>query len=139
MENTSLPRCVVPRSYDPTYPPQLIGFSDSGLLAIGCVFYIRHKLKDGNFEARLLTSKSKTAGIRKLSVPRGELMAFQMMAQCAEYIVNNLKLQIGEVYLLSDSQIVLNQLNKPASSFDIFHGSRIDLIQSLIKKLQLQD
>lgn len=133
MENVSLPRCVVPRNFDPNFKPQLIGFSDAGNMAVGFVFYIRHKLLDGTFEARILTAKSKTSGVRKLSVPRGELLGFQMMCETALYIMKKIELDISEVYLMSDSKIVLQQLQKPASSFDVFTGSRLDVIQTIIQ------
>lgn len=133
MKDISIPRCVTPRLHDASFLPQLIGFSDASMQAVGFVFYVRYKLLNGCFTARLLTSKAKTSGVRKLSVPRAELLAFQMLAQSTEYMLRVLDIKFSETILLTDSMIVINQLQKPANEMDVFTGSRIDLIQTILK------
>ena len=138
MKNVSVPRCVIPEERKVGELPHLVGFADAGVAAVGYVIYVRHKIKEGEWAARILTSKAKTGGVRKLSIPRGELLAFQMLIIALRYLMMNLDMKFAKVTALTDSQIVFHQLKKPASGFDTFTGSRIDLIKTIMDEYDIE-
>ena len=58
MEEVEVPRCIIPEDHDNTELPELIGFADAGEKALGYCVYIRHKLRNQSWEARILTAKA---------------------------------------------------------------------------------
>ena len=138
MKDVSLPRCITPKGYNPKKLPILVGFSDASQQAVGYVFYVRYELLDGTFEARILTAKARISGVRKLSVPRAELLAFQMMTQATEYLLTVLSLKFEKVINMTDSMIVIHQIQNSANEMDVYTGTRVDLIQSILQTYNIK-
>ena len=134
MEEVEVPRCIIPEDYDDAELPMLIGFADAGEKALGYCIYIRHKLRNQAWEARILTAKAKTAGVRKLSIPRAELLAFQMLSLGVQYVLKEIEMKFSKVIMFTDSKVVYQQLGKSPSSFDTYTGTRLDLIQTIVQQ-----
>ena len=69
-----IPRCYFPKTSH-IVSSQLHGFSDASELAYAGVVYLRQADSDGNIHISLVTSKTKVAPLKRLTIPRLELAA----------------------------------------------------------------
>ncbi|XP_057299540.1 uncharacterized protein LOC130630164 [Hydractinia symbiolongicarpus] len=101
----------VPRCYDGEniVDVQLHGFSDASLKSYGACIYLRFKHADGSFSTKLVTSKSKIAPIKPVTIPRLELYGAVMLAKLVKYVRDELSLvyDISVTRCWIDSSIVL--------------------------------
>ncbi|XP_060594284.1 uncharacterized protein LOC132748689 [Ruditapes philippinarum] len=79
-------------------------FVDSSIQAYGAVAYLCR-----NHESKLIFAKSRVAPLKKLSLPKLELMAAVIGARIANHLQQAMEVQ--EIIFWSDSQIVLHWLN----------------------------
>lgn len=115
----SLDKITIPRwvQIEPTSKLQLHIFTDASELAMGAAAYIRTTNIDGHFTANLLTSKTKVAPIKKLTMPRLELGAATIGAQLYQAIKRACHWKDIDVHFWSDSTIVIYWIRRdPALS-----------------------
>jgi hypothetical protein len=121
-------RITFPRRYFPslsTWPPNtsLHVFVDASVKAYGATAYITY-----GSEISLVMAKSRVAPLKKLTLPQLELMAAALGARLSSYLQTHL--QVSNVYLWSDSQIVLHWLTSKKELKRFVHN-RVTEIQSL--------
>lgn len=108
---------------------ELIGFSDaSGTTAYGCCIYLRCSNKNG-VQCNLLCSKSRINPIQKNgnTIPRLELNAALLLAKLIAKVYNTIKtkIAISNVYLFSDSKIVLAWIMTESIKLQAYVGNRV--------------
>ncbi|XP_043472974.1 uncharacterized protein LOC122505428 [Leptopilina heterotoma] len=107
------------------------GFSDASNVAYAAVVYVRLVLKSGEILTTLLSSRTKVAPIKVLSVPRLELCGALLLTQ----LVSAIKAVPAFANLTStywtDSTIVLAWLKRHASEWKTFVANRVAAIQSI--------
>ena len=126
-----LPRCYFDKSTDPALI-EMHGFSDASEAAYSAVVYLRITDKSGNVQTSLVSSKTKVAPIKRLSIPRLELCGAQLLAQLMHHIGNVLKIPLNHTYAWTDSTIVINWLDGSPKRFKTYVGNRISTIVDLI-------
>ncbi|GFS68838.1 integrase catalytic domain-containing protein [Trichonephila clavipes] len=89
----------------------LQGFADASEAAYGVVVYLQCFLHNGAAKGSILTSKSRVAPIRVISIPRLELCACVLLAQLVKKIRSTLRLNISDIVLHMYSTIALAWLN----------------------------
>ena len=109
---------------------QLHVFCDSSTKAYGAVAYLRH-----SGSTILLMAKSRVASIKAVTLPRLELLPILLGANLTNYIAQILEPIINgfQIYLWSDSQIVLSWLNSK-KKLPQFIAARVMKINKLTKK-----
>lgn len=114
---------------------QLIGFADAGsLTAYGCCIFIRVLHKEGMVSMHLLTSKSRVNPLSKpLTVPRLELNACLLLSKLMVkvYQAISIKVRIHDVFLFSDSQIVLAWIKTQQIQLNAYVANRVKVISDL--------
>ena len=110
--------------------PILIIFSDGSILAFGAVAYIRWKLKNGGYWARLIMAKCKIAPKNMLSIPRMELNGAVLGNRVKNFILKDTNMKFSKVYQLVDSSTVLGYAQKEYGAFKPYEGIRVAEIQS---------
>ncbi|XP_036341076.1 uncharacterized protein LOC118750467 [Rhagoletis pomonella] len=126
LESLTIPRyCLQPS----VQRLQLHGFCDASIRAYGCCIYARTVDPSGEVKVTLITSKSRVAPTRKLSLPKLELCGAHLLSQ----LYAKIKVNFGDTqyttYLWSDSQIVLHWIQKHSAALSTFVGNRISEIQ----------
>lgn len=123
----------IPRCYYPTetqlHSIQLHGFSDASESAYAGVRVVD---TSGNIHTALVTSKTKVAPIKRMTIPRLELCGAQLLAVTLHHVKELFRLPLECVYAWTDSTIVLNWLSGNSRRFKIYVGNRISHIVDLI-------
>ena len=130
VKNLNFPRSIKPENVDKDYLPDLICFGDGSKQAFCSLAYVRWKLLDGSFTCFLLTGKARVAPLRKLSVPRIELMGAVAAVRLAESVQKSMKIKFGKRYFLTDSSAVLGMITGDCSAFKEFVGTRTGEIKN---------
>ncbi|GFU04452.1 integrase catalytic domain-containing protein [Trichonephila clavipes] len=123
----------IPRRILVAFPEviEIHGFADASERCYGAAVYCKSKnLKSGTL-VRLITSKSRVAPIKSLTIPRLELCAAVLLAKLVKRVVAALQLETAELYLWSDSMIVLAWLRKEPMDLKTFVQNRVAKIQEL--------
>ncbi|GFW34798.1 integrase catalytic domain-containing protein [Trichonephila clavipes] len=114
----------------------LQGFADASDAVYGAVVYLQYFLHKGAAKVSILSSKSRVAPIRVISIPRLELCACVLLAQLVKKIRSTLRLNISDIVLHTDSTIALAWLNTPANRLKTFVANRVAKVQELTEGFQ---
>lgn len=128
LNNIRIPRHVIVEN---PISVELHGYADASEIAYGAVVYIRSTDNMGNVVARILTSKSKVAPLRTLSIPRLELCGALLLARLMNKVKNSMDIPFAHHFYWCDSTIVLAWLRSESRTFKTFVSNRISEIQSL--------
>lgn len=108
---------------------QLHGFADASNRAYGAVIYLRMVDLDGIINTNLLFSKSKVAPIKKVTIPRLELAAAELLSKLYVSVSQAMELQNVPYFLWSDSSITLQWMNKELCDLKLFVANRVKTIK----------
>ena len=107
---------------------QLHGFSDASENAYSAVTYFRFEDTLGNIHISLITSKTKVAPIKRLTIPRLELCGAYLLADLLSHVKEVFHIPMCDTYAWSDSTIVIDWLNGNLRRFKTFVGNRVSHI-----------
>ena len=112
----------------------LVIFCDGSLVAFGAAAYWRPGELNQSGSAHLISSTVGICNRKKTTAPRAELLAACKAKDLYLSVFPSLEAMftVTSTYLITDSTIVLAQLQRPGGAFNIFTGSRIDSIQNSI-------
>ncbi|GFX36629.1 integrase catalytic domain-containing protein [Trichonephila clavipes] len=123
----------IPRRILVAFPEviEIHGFADASERCYGAAVYCKSKNLKSETLVLLITSKSKVAPIKSLTIPRLELCSAVLLAKLVKRVVAALQLETAELYLWSDSMIVLAWLRKEPMDLKTFVQNRVAKIQEL--------
>ncbi|GFW00940.1 uncharacterized protein TNCV_1761781 [Trichonephila clavipes] len=123
----------IPRRILVAFPEviEIHGFADASEWCYGATVYCKSKNLKSETLVRLITSKSRVAPIKSLTIPRLELCAAVLLAKLVKRVVAALQLETAELYLWSYSMIVLAWLRKERMDLKTFVQNRVAKIQEL--------
>ncbi|GFX68474.1 uncharacterized protein TNCV_2004881 [Trichonephila clavipes] len=123
----------IPRLIFVAFPEviEIHGFADASERCYGAAVYCKSKNLKSETLVQLITSKSRVAPIKSLTIPRLELCAAVLLAKLVKRGVAALQLETAELYLWSDSMIVLAWLRKEPMDLKTFVQNRVAKIQEL--------
>jgi hypothetical protein len=108
-------------------------FGDASGKALAVCAYLITKSKD-KITSHILMAKTKVAPIKQVTMPRMELIAMFMASNLAQYLVNELDLEVLRVYFFSDSKITL-QWNEKTSAQTVFVKNKVTAIREKQRSL----
>ncbi|GFX91156.1 uncharacterized protein TNCV_1245711 [Trichonephila clavipes] len=121
-------RCIV---HPQATRVELHGFADASEKCYGAVIYCRSQSPDGTTTVKLVTSKSRVAPVKSVTMPRLELCAAVLLAKLIKRVETALQMKTPPVYLWSDSTIVLAWIQKEPNLLKTFVANRVATIQHL--------
>ena len=124
------------QSDSPVLESQLHAFSDASSQGYGGVVYLRLRHADTSISVSLVTSKTKVAPIKQLTIPILELSAVLLTARLLNTVAKDLQIPTPHLYAWTDSTIVLGWLNNSAGNWKIFVSNRISQVLSVISSSQ---
>jgi len=132
-EMSQLSKVVIDRCVKPLYAqgnPILICFSDASKEAYGAVSYIRWGTNSGQFETRLLASKSRIAPVKTLTIVRLELLGAVLSKRLRNSIEKETRVKFDRVLHIVDSEIVRAMIQRESYGFNTFASTRIGEIRN---------
>ncbi|GFX76405.1 integrase catalytic domain-containing protein [Trichonephila clavipes] len=125
-----IPRKILDSSGDSS-EVQIHTFSDASQKAYGAAAFLRVKHKD-RVSVDLVTSKSRVAPLKRLSLPRLELMGALLAARLAKEVKKILDQKCStRAFFWTDSQVTLHWIKGPSHRWKPFVANRVREIQSL--------
>lgn len=112
----------------PTHSYSLHGFADASELAYGAVIYVRVECANGT-ECTLITSRSRVAPVKTVTIPRLELCAAVLLSELIQTVRNACDFRYIRTVLWTDSSIVLQWMSKDAGTLKPFVHNRIQAIR----------
>ena len=103
-------------------------FCDASVNGTGHVIYIRSFTTSGEKHLAFVSANSRIAPRAVLSIPRLELRAAVDGAIATQQIVQDLKLDPSDVFLYSDSKVVIGYLQNSSRRFSRYVTRRVGLI-----------
>ncbi|KFM77752.1 hypothetical protein X975_01402, partial [Stegodyphus mimosarum] len=110
---------------------EIHGFADASERCFGAAVYCKSSDSSGRTLVRLITSKSRVAPLKSLTIPRLELCAAVLLTKLVKKVLTALKLAVTHVYYWSDSMIVLAWIQREPVDLKTFVQHRVATIQSL--------
>lgn len=128
LSSISLPRHILQKNKS----VQIHGFSDASEKAYSACVYIRLITNDGQVQTHLVIAKTKVAPVKRLSVPRLELLGAHILSKLIQLVFDTYKeyVKFEEVYAWCDSSIVIAWLRSSSHEWRTFVSNRITLILS---------
>ncbi|XP_075158168.1 uncharacterized protein LOC142231443 [Haematobia irritans] len=116
----------VPRwvDFSPESDVQFHAFCDASERAYGAALYIRIRNKN-NISTHLISSKTKVAPVKTISIPRLELCGAVLLADMVDNLLTQLECERYTLYCWTDSMIVMSWLASPPCVWTTFMANRV--------------
>ncbi|XP_055623293.1 uncharacterized protein LOC129766719 [Toxorhynchites rutilus septentrionalis] len=108
-------------------------FSDASEAAYGACIYARTISQTGLIKVELLSSKSRPAPLKRVSIARLELCGALLAAKLYQKVRHALKMDDTEAWFWSDSTVVLCWLRSPSYVWPTYVANRVSQIQEWTK------
>ena len=106
-------------------------FGDASEVAYGAVAYYKTYDVNGVSDVSLMYCKSKVAPLKKITLPRLELLACNMAAETAKYIKDEMNIPNVKTFLWSDSRIALCWIKSSSKQYKTFVSNKISQIHEI--------
>ncbi|XP_043474380.1 uncharacterized protein LOC122506331 [Leptopilina heterotoma] len=115
---------------------ELHGFSDASQLAMSAVIFIKSTNSQLEPKISLICAKTKVAPLKRITIPRMELTAAQLLTRLMIYVQNTLELSNSPVFMWTDSQVTLNWIQSHPSQWKDYVRNRVSFIQDQLPHAQ---
>ena len=123
-----LNRCYI-LSSDTLISRELHCFSDASELAFGAVCYMRSCYSSNQIVCSLISSKSRIAPLKPMTMPRLELQGAVLGSRLTESIKEEIDVNFDAIHYWVDSTIVLQYIYNESKRFKVFVGNRVSEIR----------
>ena len=131
LTNWRIPRRIVGESWDCMSNPELHVFCDSSEKAYGCCIYLKVDESKGKCVS-LVMARSKVAPVKRVTLPRLELLAALLGARLLNFTRKALELPADINYIIyTDSMIALSWIKGVPTRWKPFVSNRVREIQTL--------
>ena len=107
-------------------------FGDASEVAYATAIYIRVVPKEGKASTSLVVSKTRVARVRKISLPRLELMAALITVRLCIYVKDAIDCPISRFVCCTDNSSTLHWIKGSASRWKPFVANGVREVQSLL-------
>lgn len=134
--NFSVKRCIKPEGFGPVVSAQLHHFSDASEKGYGVVSYIRIENSHGQAHCSFLLGKSRLTPLKPVTVPRLELTAATIAVKMDKLMRKELRMDLKESVLWTDSTTVLRYIDNDSARFKTFVANRVSTIRENTRPAQ---
>ena len=130
-----IPRCYFPKNCR-IVNTEIHGFSDASERAYAAVVFLRMVSSEGEVYTSILTSKTKVAPIKRLTILRLKLCRAHLLSQPTSRVRNILSIPICKAFTWTDSTVVLHWIAGNPHQYKTFLANRISDIIDLVPPSQ---
>ena len=134
LNGVSFERCICPRKTAES--PILCVFADASRGAFGTCAYLRSESSSGDVNVKFIAAKSRVAPLKELTIPRLELQAAVLASRLCKTIEKEIRIELHESILFTDSAIVLAWIKNNGKRLKPFVAARVGEIRSNVKPVQ---
>lgn len=117
----AIPRCTAVTASSQI---EIHGFCDASQEAYGACVYVRSKDQANKWHSRLVCAKSRVASMKGETIPRLELSCALTLVHLISKLASAWEVDCREVYLWTDSTIVLGWLNAQTIRLKVYVANR---------------
>lgn len=128
IEKISIPRCVNPAGSKKLY---LIGCCDASIKAMSAAVYIAYHVQEQP-HCRLLTSKTKVAPIKHVTLPRLELISAVLLSEVMKSVLCAIQINPDQLHCFTDSMISYHWITSNPSRWKPYIKRRVQMIHDNI-------
>lgn len=111
---------------------EMHGFSDASQHAIAAIVYLRSHSNDSLITITLIASKTKVAPLKRLTIPRLELMGAVLLVKLMQSILITIERPNMPLFAWIDSQVAHTWINNHPSRWKDFVHNRVCFIQDTL-------
>ena len=124
IQTLRFPRCITPEGRVEGKDPEMLIFGDGSKQAFCTLAYLRWEMKGGGYKCFLISGKTRVAPLKKISVPRLELLGAVASVRLAACIQESIRIKISKRYFFTDSSCVFGMIRGECGAFQEFVGTR---------------
>lgn len=126
-----IPRCYTTRPWLGVTGLELHAFGDASEKGYGSTVYLRIPKGDGGWQVSFVISRARVAPLKRITLPRLELLGALLSARLVVYVRDALQLPEVEYRCWTDSTVALSWIQGDAYQWKPFVANRVAEIQSL--------
>ena len=112
---------------------ELHAFGDASEQGYGACLYLRAPLPDGSFKVTFCMARARVSPIKRITLPRLELMGAVLCARLVDFVKATLELDDKvKISCYTDSKVTLDWIKGNANRWKTFVGNRVAEIQQLV-------
>ncbi|XP_063617952.1 uncharacterized protein LOC134790896 [Cydia splendana] len=115
---------------------EIQGFCDASNEAFAAVVYLRTIDGEGNVHVSLITSKTKVAPIKQISIPRLELCGAVLLTKLLVEVADVMSISKVNIHAWTDSTVVISWLNSRPNRWKTFVANRVSEIITSVEPHQ---
>ena len=131
LSEIKIPRYIGNVHRKPVTPIELHTFADASENAYAAVSYLKSINEDGDVYVTQMFARTKVCPVKKVSIPRLELLAAVLAARTATYVMKTLNLPDLQIYMWTDAMVTLYWIKGNSRNYKTFVANRIELIHEL--------
>lgn len=114
---------------------EIHGFCDASESSYGAIVYV--VTKNGNIqESRMIMSKTKVTPLKRITLPRLELIGATLLVKVLKIVRDKMNLKIKRMYAWCDSTITLAWIKSPPQRWNTFVANGVSSIQRELPEVQ---
>ena len=134
LQQWSIRRCFFSIHWSQKPKLAVHGFGDASEHAYGACVYLVAEGETGESESALVISKARVAPLKKITLPRLELLGALLCARLVSYVKSELRLdQNVQTNCWTDSMVVLSWIKNDPTKWKTFVCNRVTEIQGLVE------
>ena len=134
LRHWSIRRCLFSVHWSQKPKLTIHGFGDASEHAYGACVYLVAEKETGETESALVISKARVAPLKKITLPRLELLGALICARLVAYVKSELRLdQNVQTYCWTDSTVALSWIKSDPARWKTFVCNRVTEIQGLVE------
>ena len=127
LSDISIKRCIATNDIE-NIQQYLVCFCDASSYAYAASVYLVQINGEQESKPDLIFSKTRLAPLKRITIPRLELMGVVIGVRCLQYVKQQLKVTFAGSYLYTDSQCVLKWINSD-KDLSVFVKNRVQEIK----------